>query len=397
MRAGRTPRALVAAALRPLLTSPLVLCGLALALLATLAADRALRAQHEAAAARDLTLSLAARIAAEAAARSQTPGDGGAALRLDAGGGLVAEAQVAARLDGGAVRLAVDIAEQRHEFWFQRLPGGSPAALGLPFSAAPFAALPAEWVAANQCVRETLPEALPPDRLALAEGYEQHIVSDGGLALLRLSGGTDRPDFVFGPRPGSAQQAPSGHWLVDGNLWVDEGNRPLELRLQQDLTLHVRGNVYLGRSIRIHGPGHLTVVAVADGGVGFLDQDGNGRWSAGEPVLDHETFRGPVEGAGNVYLGLPRSAPERLEFDLALRVQGGLHVAAEEARVHGAVMVQGGGLRIGSGRGWLVATGARTPNLCRSLVPGFAAVGGARPGRLLPLGRQTLYPAAPTR
>jgi hypothetical protein len=223
---------------------------------------------------------------------------------------------------------------------------------------------------------------------------------DPGIALTRLPAGTDRDDFVLGAgnlEP-TADAGGAVHF-VRGNLWVDCGPEPLRLSLPRDLTLVVAGNVYLGRSIAVAGPGRLTIAAQVADGVAFADVDGNGRWSTGDQLRSDDAFSGPMEGAGAVYLGLPREGAEHLCFDVGLVVGGELHLAADRALVRGPVVLSFGGTVLPGRRGRLVVAGWSAPLHETGLLPGFAAVGSPRPGplRLRGGGDQPLYVAAPTR
>jgi len=95
---------------------------------------------------------------------------------------------------------------------------------------------------------------------------------------------------------------------------------------------------------------------------------------------------------------MPREVGVVLEFDAGIVCGGVLHVAARQALVHGPVLVNKAGVRIGIDCGNLVCTGGRLPSLRRSTLPGFAAVGSPRPSPLVPVRRdQPLYSAAPAR
>jgi hypothetical protein len=161
----------------------------------------------------------------------------------------------------------------------------------------------------------------------------------------------------------------------------------------------VAGNLYVGRSLRVTGAGCLTIVTQIDDGVAFADNDGNGRWSAGEPLYGAEGFRGPVEGSGNAYLGLPRGQQTVLELDCGLVIDGQLHVGADRAVVHGPVLLGSGGTALPDRHARFEVSGRRLPALQRSVLPGFVAVGAPRPGpvRLEVAGSRALYPASPTR
>ena len=87
---------------------------------------------------------------------------------------------------------------------------------------------------------------------------------DDSLALLRTPSGTDLPDFVFATNEHGISRPkvpPSGTLVLNGHLWVDRGKEPLIIELSQPLTVVARGNIYLGRSIGVRGPGKLILVA----------------------------------------------------------------------------------------------------------------------------------------
>ncbi|MBX3462056.1 MAG: hypothetical protein KF830_02715 [Planctomycetes bacterium] len=225
---------------------------------------------------------------------------------------------------------------------------------------------------------------------------------DGGVALLTWESGTDRPDFVFEPRRAADLDAAGGLVVVCGNLWVEVGSRPLRLALQRDLVVVVRGNLYLGRSIQVDGPGRLVLVASRSRGEPvFADRDGNGRWSPGDVLRGADAFTGPSEGAGNVYLGLPESTAA-IRCDAGLVVGGEAHVAAPTrvggplVLAHGVTQLKPGGLPLQAAGDWVFAVE-------RERVPGFVTTGRPRPGLLArevasdPRRHEPLYLAAPAR
>lgn len=388
-----------ASGLRGFWTSPLVIAALATGAVAAFVLARATVTVHEASALRRQIHELAARVAAEESALAYVQSDGAVDRRaVDAGNGLYVETTVRPHDQGSQLRLTAAIAEQQFEFVFQRLGGGTPLSFGHPLTLGPDAVVPPEWIAGDAVRRESMPEVAevpvsPPEVVAAVAG------EDAGLALLRFSAGTDRADFVLGAgRAGDVPQAPqSGVVRVPGNLWVDAVGAPLELHLHRDLTILVDGNVYLGRSVRVRGQGRL-LLATTSSSSSFADLDGNGRWSNGEPRASTDA-KGPVEGCGNVYLGLPRESGEVVDFDLGLVCAGNLHVASRRAVVHGPVVLGGEGVRLGAaGSGQLVCTGLRLPSLRRSALPGFVAVGRPRPSALVPVRVDLpLYSAAPGR
>ena len=381
-------------------SSPLALGAIIAGCLAALVLERALGALADTAEVRGDIHALAARVAAESAASDYVSSGGvDVARAIDTGNGLIVETTIAPLADGSQLRLSAQVAEQRFDFLFQQIAGGTPPAFGRSLTVAPEAVVPSEWLTTNTMVREDLPRFSAAPSPVLLGAVAAIAVVDAGLALLRLPAGTDRCDYVLGG--GRDQRAPripeGGVVQVIGNLWVDCSGAPLELTLPGDLTIVVHGNVYLGRSVRVLGPGKLTIATCADGGTSFIDRDGNGRWSQGEDLLAAVAFAGPVEGAGNVYVGMPREAATSIDLQLGLFVAGALHVGAEEARLHGPVVLAAAGVRIGKGAGQLLCAGTRLPSLWRATLPGFVAVGGPRPGPLTPLHQEPLYPAAPAR
>lgn len=220
------------------------------------------------------------------------------------------------------------------------------------------------------------------------------------IAVLRLSAGTDRLDFVLGDsdqnhlRPAIPA---SGVQVIPGNLWIDHGDQALLLELPRSLTLVVDGNIYLGRSLVVRGPGRLFLVARHAAGIvadsqaahSFVDRNGDGAWGEGEPLVGSPgatDFRGPIEGSGMIYLGLPgqrQAALARLDCHASLVADGEIYLRAARSAVHGAVIGGGGitnfdGSRLHLGRD-------RLPNIDRGDVPGFRRAGPTRPGLLHPV------------
>ncbi|MDO8349491.1 MAG: hypothetical protein Q7T30_04620 [Planctomycetota bacterium] len=265
-----------------------------------------------------------------------------------------------------------------------RLPGASPAALGVPATTGVSLAIDPERLAGAFSAAE-----LPAFR------------RDAGIALLHLDTGTDRDDFVL-----DGQHARFGIATdlvaVPGHLWIEPGDEPLRLWLERDLTIVVHGNLYVGRSLAIEGTGRLVFATMIDAtSRPFADRDGNGRWSAGDETRAGP-FEGACEGGGNAYLGLPR---RRAAISIAsgLVVAGELHLAGP-ASVDGPVVLGHAITKIGGPGAELVATGARLFRPERELVPGFVPHGPGRPGLLRHapgnrpvVGEQPLYLAAPGR
>jgi hypothetical protein len=232
-------------------------------------------------------------------------------------------------------------------------------------------------------------EAMPKLDAAAVEGAERAerrlaFRRDPGVALLRWDGGTERDDYVadrFG-RPG--WQAPAdGIVVVPGHLWVPANRGPVRWYLDRDVTLVVDGNVYAGAGVDVDGPGRLTIVTrVPAGAVAFADADGNGRWSAGDVVRGAPVFAGPLEGGGNLYLGVPGGRPE-VAVEALLVVAGEVHVAARVALAgclavgYGVTELPGGQLRF---------TECAKLDVHRENLPGLLATGAPRVGLLRRVG-----------
>jgi hypothetical protein len=269
-------------------------------------------------------------------------------------------------------------------FRCELLPGGAPAAFALPFATAAGRSLPPGMPEPVQLPVEAMP-VLQVDKRPWSPAQNAAFARDAALALLRLPTGTDRDDFVLGAGVDQLQLlAPRDGLLVfDGNLWLDAGD-PLTIELNQDLTVVVRGNLYLGRSLRIEGSGHLLLAVQAAPGLPFADRDGNGRWSAGDELLVDGEFRGPMEGSGAVWLGLPGRAPDELVIDAGVEVSGELQLLAN-ASVRGPLLLHHGVTVLRTGA-VLRATGERLPQVGRCRVPGYRPEGRPRPG--LPVERR---------
>ncbi|MBM4060487.1 MAG: hypothetical protein FJ265_05245 [Planctomycetes bacterium] len=376
---------------RWLFDSPLVLAAWAAAALCCFAAVRFVAAVRAAERARQRAGTVLAQVAAEAAALEVA---GVSARRLPFAmsmGGVQVRVEAAG---SGLLLTANPRGSEARQFRSARLPGAASAAFGEPLTVArpepDFAAqLPA--IDAAAVATAWAAEALPWFR------------RDVGVALLHFDAGTEADDFVFDP--GLSQlglPATVDLVVVPGNLWVEPGRAPLRLPLERDLTVVVRGNLYVGRSLAIDGPGRLVFASTTcAGGAGFVDRDGNGRWSAGEPTCEGLPFRGRHEGAGNVHLGLPGHGPA-LEVAAGLVVAGQLHLRCS-ARVAGPVVLAHAPHDLAGPPARLRATGDRLFVPDREVVPGFLSEGAPRAGLLLPVpgpsvvAERPLYPAAPAR
>jgi len=214
---------------------------------------------------------------------------------------------------------------------------------------------------------------------------------DDSLALLRTPSGTDLQDHVFAVNEDGVCQPRvprSGMIRLPGHLWVDRGRKPLVIELSRALTVVARGNIYIGRSVFVSGPGKLTLVAHRSDSELFADRDADGRWSPGDTLLTGERYRGPVEGTGAIYLGLPPhgtdphrpDSPVELTIAASLYAQGEVHVLASRSEIHGALVMEQGLTCFGTPA--LVLPGNRLPNTQRERVPGFQSNGVRRPGLL---------------
>ena len=383
--------------LRWVLGSPLLLAACFAATGASLVLGRAMGALHEARAIRRGLEEAAARLAAEQAAIDYVGSQGNRTERsVDAGSGIEVRASVSSDPATGALALAADVGGRQLSFSCPLLPGATPAVFGLDFVTVVGAPeLPAHWPHPAVVQRSDLPQLDPAKVERGRDPVRALLRRDAGIALLRLPAGTDREDYVFASP--CVRPVHCGVLTVPGNLWLDAGSVPLQFVLDEDLTIAVVGNAYLGRSVRVDGPGRLTIVTVIDEGVAFADNDGNGRWSPGD-VARGPRFEGPMEGAGTVWLGLPREVGTKLDLELGLVVGGELMCAAEATRVGGTVVLGQGGTLLAGRRGDLKVVGRHDPRGERALLPGFAAVGDPRPGCLKQMDRQQpLYLAAPVR
>lgn len=265
----------------------------------------------------------------------------------------------------------------------------------------------------------SLAELLPMARVVAAAGFPQlsehamasvrrgdgsdSFVRDPGVALATWSVGTDGPDYVLGPFAGQAWNVGVDVFVVPGHLWLPPHGEPVTVRLTRDVLVVVRGNLYLGNSVRVYGGGRLVfLVQSGPDAVAFADRDGNGRWSAGDRACDPAvSFHGPIEGGGSAFLGLP-GGNARLSCDAGLVVEGELHVRA--AVTVAGPLILGAGVTRNAPDGRVQPTGTWTFDVERESVPGMATRGLPRPSRLRELDlddaakrEQTLYAASPAR
>ena len=190
---------------------------------------------------------------------------------------------------------------------------------------------------------------------------------------------------------------------MPGHLWIEPCATPLEINLKSDVVIVVRGNLYVGRSLRVVGGGRLLfATTIPEGASAFADRDCNGRWSDGDVVLDRPAFAGPIEGGGNVYVGHAGSGA-RIENDAGMFVAGELHVRVDSRFAGPLVLAHGVTLASRSAR--VCAAGEWRFRPDRERVPGFATEGPPRPSSLRYAGstrpaapkQQTLYPSSPAR
>lgn len=380
-----------------LIDSPLLIAAWVAMVMGLLTLVQVARALREADRVRERANEVLARVAAEAAV---------AGLSADAAVPVeVAIGSVTVRIESAADDWLLTVAlphGERSRFRCARLPGAAPAVLGRPLSLGEPSAVE-RW---GGCAWQP-GEAPDLDPAALAQAWSADRLPafrrDVGIALIYCAAGTERDDYVVASgSPDLGLPAEASLVVVPGHLWIPPGNEPWRLYVGRDLTVVVQGNLYVGRPIEVDGPGRLLfVTAPVAGAMPFVDGDGNGRWSPGEPSCDGRPFQGAVEGAGSAYLGLATAATS-IEIGAGLVVGGQLHLRAD-SRVDGPVALAHGVTQLGGGNGRLLATGARLFDPGRERVPGFLVQGPARHGRLRPwaanceVPEEPLYLAAPGR
>ena len=290
--------------------------------------------------------------------------------------------------------------QRYYSYTCEMLPGAAPIALGYPLS------IRKSVLDARPQLRPWLTRQskhapgvmnddtdLPQLHIRAAQSLSPHAAGwlglrrEDSLALLRTPSGTDLPDHVFAAKEDGVCRPTvpkSGTLLVAGHLWVDRGTEPLVIELSEALTVVVRGNIYIGRSLEVRGTGKLTLVAQRGNSELFADRDADGRWSKADELLTGDHYRGPVEGTGAIYLGLPAQAntTDTLTIAACLYAQGEVHLLADHCEVQGA-LVLGQGLTW-LGQAALTLSGTSLPNTQRERVPGFRRQGGRRPSLLQP-------------
>ncbi|HEX6813219.1 MAG TPA: hypothetical protein VF384_16475 [Planctomycetota bacterium] len=339
-----------------------------------------------------------ARLAADMVAMQQLSGPAAEPARIQ-----VAGMQVTVAWQGTDWRVETRGADgDEFAFLCARLAGAAPEVLGSRAAVVESDVLD-RVLGARHIHRCELPRV---DEHALASAVPADVTPtvrrDQGVALLQWAAGTDGDDYVINRRPKCGFNVTGDLLVVPGHLWVEPGECQLEIELTRDLVIVVRGNLYVGRSIAVRGPGRLLFATVPGPQArAFADRDGNGRWSGGDVLRGEGEFTGPIEGGGNVYLGLNWSR-STLDLGAALVVGGELHLMTD-ARVSGPLIVPHGitattpGARVVAAGDW-----AFDPD--RERVPGFQTRGGPRPGRLrevgtipAPLPEQPLYLPQPAR
>lgn len=292
------------------------------------------------------------------------------------GGGVVnasvGEIAVEARRVGDEFVVACTLPDGRvHEFVADLLPGAGPVELGEPRS-------------------DVVPELDPNEMLRAARADELRAFRrDGAIALMHLESGTGLGDFVL--ESGCISRFKTELVEVSGHLWVEPDPEPLVVSLARDTTVVVRGNLYLGRTLRVRGPGRLVfVVTGSDTATPFADRDGNGRRSAGERGPGGEVASapaappGPIEGGGNVYFGVT-ATDEPLECDASVLAVGYAHCRSPEITIAGGLATAAAADPVWlRPPGRLATTGARRFRPTRERVPGFGPIGAPRPGVLRP-------------
>lgn len=383
---------------RALVDSPLLLAvWTAIALLSCVLVEVAGSLQR-AESARSAAATALARVAAETVAARHLPNDGGTLAAQ------IGDVAVAAERRAGEWVLTTDVGGCRRSFRGPELAGASPEAFAHPVSFVDPAIVPRFDVG-----RRITTDALPriDERQLVGAVRADRCVSlrrDRGVALLTWEKGTERDDFVFVPERLGAEFGTAGALVVvPGHLWIEPGAPPLRFTLHEDLVLVVRGNLYVGRSIVVDGPGRLVLATARDpDGAVFADLDGNGRWSPGDALRDGAEFTGAPEGSGNVYFGLA-AGTAALRFDASLVAGGEVHLRAN-AHVAGPLILAYGVTSLERGRYRLVPDAHWAFQVQRERVSGFVTSGPPRVGFLESLGgecaagaQQALYLSSPSR
>lgn len=353
--------------------------SLCLVALSMVDAARGLSASHSQ---RQTMSALCSALAAEEAAFAAMRASGDSLSSISTSWGLTAGVERVRDLQE-RLEISVQSSSESVRFSCDCLRGAAPACFARPLTlgdrTGPDESRPTWLRGAATPVSGSLPQlTLPPSPRSTLPG----LFCDSEVAFLYMPTGTDRTDYTIGgptdrvlPTPGTLVVE------VPGNLWMLPAPRPLRFVLRAPLTLVVRGNAYLARSIIVEGDYPLTIVAHRCAAT-FRDLDGNGARSDTEPVLGDGAR--PVEGDGSLYLGHPGPADvaslDALVFRCHLVAYGEIHLLAT-THLDGA-LVGAHGLTRCSPHADLSLTGRLLLDVSRVRVPGFATSGGPRPGLL---------------
>jgi hypothetical protein len=294
----------------------------------------------------------------------------------------VGEHRVVVEVGGRVVACAVRSGDgEVAHFVAPVLPGALPMAL-----AHRFASVDPRAVAAVGDGVVVAPEDLPrlaADALAAAPRADRWpgFRRDPAVALMRLEGGTERDDHVVAVPDGAALPVPpAGVVVVPGHLWLTSPSGVLRVGLERDLVVVVEGNLYVAASLVVDGPGRLVLWGrTPPGQTAFADNDGNGRFTAGDRLLGAGGFAGALEGAGGVYFGLPGGSPD-LAIGALLVAEGELHAVARTT-LHAPAVAKSGLTELGSGS--IRCGESELLDVQRDSLPGLLPSGQPRPGRLL--------------
>lgn len=277
------------------------------------------------------------------------------------------------RRDGGALYVGLTDAASSQWFVAEVLAGAPPAAMTRPLTVGATVADSPSAACVDPDLARSAPRADADTPCAAALGL---VARDPAIALQGLVAGTDREDFVFVDGVDLARSG--GLVSVPGHLWLEAGGPPRVVRASRDVVLLVRGNVYLGRSLRVEGGGRLVLAALADTGASpFADVDGDGRRTAGDRVIGSPRNDEPIEGAGSVFALAGASS---LACGAGLWADGWLHLR-RSLQCDGPVALVHGCVRQAEDVD-LAACGRWRCHPERGALAGFPTTGGARPGFL---------------
>lgn len=134
-----------------------------------------------------------------------------------------------------------------------------------------------DWLREARCVATHELPRLAPDALAAAMVVDRSdlCAQDPGLALATWSVGTEGMDYVFLRAAGDVL-ANGGLVCVPGHLWIPPSAEPWTVRLARDVVVAVRGNLYVGGSVRVLGEGRLVFyVEPPPGSCAYGDRNGD--------------------------------------------------------------------------------------------------------------------------